>query len=107
MSSAGRLTFLSFPGLKWNTGRPRSHGEETIPVIGLVPIGFLLLLVRHLLLLAWHLLLINSFLLLLVRHLLLEAMHFFLVANIVYAQHQRVPPKLNGWDEMRQTFASV
>ena len=47
----------------------------------LVPSSFLLLLVRHLLLLAWHLFLIAS-LLLLVRHLLLLAMHLFLVAYV-------------------------
>ena len=41
---------------------------------GPVSNSFLLLLVRHLLLLAWHLFLVGS-LLLLVRHLLLEAMH--------------------------------
>ena len=43
----------------------------------------LLLLVRHLLLLAWHLFLVAMHLLLLVRHLLLLAWHLFLVANLV------------------------
>ena len=57
-------------------------------VANIVSNSFLLLLVRHLLLLAMHLFLVanivsNSFLLLLVRHLLLLAMHLFLVANIV------------------------
>ena len=46
--------------------------------------SFLLLLVRHLLLLAMHLFLI-VFLLLLVRHLLLLAMHLFLIAFLLLA----------------------
>ena len=51
----------------------------------LVTSGFLLLLVRHLLLEAMHWLLVAScYLLLLVRHLLLEAMHWLLVASCYY-----------------------
>ena len=46
----------------------------------LILIAFLLLLVRHLFLVAWHLLLL-AFLLLLVRHLFLIAMHLLLVAS--------------------------
>ena len=44
--------------------------------------GFLLLLVRHLLLVAMHLFLVAS-LLLLVSHLLLVAMHLFLLASLL------------------------
>ena len=51
--------------------------------MALVPSSFLLLLVRHLLLVAWHLFLV-AFLLLLVRHLLLVAWHLFLVASCYY-----------------------
>ena len=48
----------------------------------LILVASLLLLVRHLLLEAMHLLLVAS-LLLLVRHLLLEAMHLLLVASLL------------------------
>ena len=55
-----------------------------------VTTSFLLLLVRHLLLLAWHLLLLapvtTSFLLLLVRHLLLLAWHLLLRSLLVPPQ---------------------
>ena len=65
------------------------------PAMPFAPSSFLLLLVRHLLLEAMHLLLVaslllvavpfapSSFLLLLVRHLLLEAMHLLLVASLL------------------------
>ena len=79
----------------------------------LVSNSFLLLLVRHLLLLAWHLFLVAS-LLLLVRHLLLVAMHLFLVASLlllfifpVYCSSTHRIEEHQGFSPLAALFAST
>ena len=66
------------------TTQREQHQAPKDWVSTLVPTSFLLLLVRHLLLVAMHLFLLASCYYILVRHLLLVAMHLFLLASCYY-----------------------